>query len=384
MNPLLPQEVIDQVIDHLHDDPTALSSCSLTCRAWTPSSQLHIFHSVTLEPTLVQPLSHLLQTSPHIARYIISLKLSPATHHGAQGPYAYISLNIGIPAIVPRLSNVRKLELELLRSRFLEDTAFRALSEAFPHLRIIVARRCQIVGLDDWFTNLICTHPDVIKLEMLDCAFGQIDHFRRIDISPLLGVTAFPNISSLTWDSPSWIDTPGIQSLLSHHTLSRLEMLDISVTNLVMISDLANVISTAARSLKALTLRFNHLVVKCATVQALENVLQHCSALRVLSIDTVPHLFNSPHQRKWLEVILHALPASRLEEFYFRFITVGRLEYENRDWDAIFEILSLAKFDSLRKIQLAPRDRTDAPSEPEELRRKASRLGERVKFLPYG
>lgn len=45
----LPQELIDQIIDHLHDDPPALSSCSLVCNAWLPASRHHFFAKITLK-----------------------------------------------------------------------------------------------------------------------------------------------------------------------------------------------------------------------------------------------------------------------------------------------------------------------------------------------
>lgn len=38
-----PQEIIDNVIDHLHQDKSTLKSCSLVCRAWDPSSSWHLF-----------------------------------------------------------------------------------------------------------------------------------------------------------------------------------------------------------------------------------------------------------------------------------------------------------------------------------------------------
>lgn len=45
----LPQELIDQIIDHLHDDPPALSSCALVCNAWLPPSRHHFFAKITLK-----------------------------------------------------------------------------------------------------------------------------------------------------------------------------------------------------------------------------------------------------------------------------------------------------------------------------------------------
>lgn len=42
----IPQEIIDQFIDHLHDDEGALRTCGLVCRAWVPSSRYHLFDIV--------------------------------------------------------------------------------------------------------------------------------------------------------------------------------------------------------------------------------------------------------------------------------------------------------------------------------------------------
>ena len=48
--PRMPQEVVDQVIDHLHDDMKALRACSLVCRAWTPASSVHLFTTLFWPP----------------------------------------------------------------------------------------------------------------------------------------------------------------------------------------------------------------------------------------------------------------------------------------------------------------------------------------------
>ncbi|KAF8489848.1 hypothetical protein JB92DRAFT_3246767, partial [Gautieria morchelliformis] len=42
MKHILPGELIDQVIDHLHDDSPSLRACCITCRAWVPSARFHI------------------------------------------------------------------------------------------------------------------------------------------------------------------------------------------------------------------------------------------------------------------------------------------------------------------------------------------------------
>lgn len=37
-----PQELVDNIIDHAHDDKPTLASCTLVCRSWLPSSSYHL------------------------------------------------------------------------------------------------------------------------------------------------------------------------------------------------------------------------------------------------------------------------------------------------------------------------------------------------------
>lgn len=49
--PAFPQEIVDIIIDHLHDDPETLRKCSLVCQSWLPSTSLHIFpRTICLPP----------------------------------------------------------------------------------------------------------------------------------------------------------------------------------------------------------------------------------------------------------------------------------------------------------------------------------------------
>ena len=44
----VPQELIDTIIDHLHDDPPSLLACGLATKKWLPSSRYHLFSRVAL------------------------------------------------------------------------------------------------------------------------------------------------------------------------------------------------------------------------------------------------------------------------------------------------------------------------------------------------
>lgn len=45
---ILPQELIDSIIDRLHDDAASLQSCALVSSAWRPSTRFHLFGSVSI------------------------------------------------------------------------------------------------------------------------------------------------------------------------------------------------------------------------------------------------------------------------------------------------------------------------------------------------
>lgn len=72
-------ELIDMVIDHLHDDKNSLAACSLVSRTWRNSGQFHLLESVTLlGVTTERGLEAFLadvQSSPHIGHYARELRV---------------------------------------------------------------------------------------------------------------------------------------------------------------------------------------------------------------------------------------------------------------------------------------------------------------------
>ncbi|KAK0203827.1 hypothetical protein DFS33DRAFT_1384089 [Desarmillaria ectypa] len=87
---MLPQELVDLIIGHLHGDIPSLQSCALTSRAFLPSSQKGIFSCVhvsssppsSLRGHSFENLHTLLSTYPHIAPFITSFELS--FHHDSK------------------------------------------------------------------------------------------------------------------------------------------------------------------------------------------------------------------------------------------------------------------------------------------------------------
>ncbi|KAF9780909.1 hypothetical protein BJ322DRAFT_288496 [Thelephora terrestris] len=49
MLPFLPPEILDLIVDHLHNEPTALKACCVVSKSWIPRSRRHIFARVRLD-----------------------------------------------------------------------------------------------------------------------------------------------------------------------------------------------------------------------------------------------------------------------------------------------------------------------------------------------
>ena len=54
MSRSIPPEIIDLIVDHLHDRPTALRVCCLVSKSWVPRSRAHLFVHIKLTDGSVQ------------------------------------------------------------------------------------------------------------------------------------------------------------------------------------------------------------------------------------------------------------------------------------------------------------------------------------------
>lgn len=84
-------ELVDMVIDHLHDDKSALTSCSLVSRSWVYSSQFHLFENMHLPSVTtddgVEAFMRLVDSCPRIGYYVRTLRVDgePNKHGSASG-----------------------------------------------------------------------------------------------------------------------------------------------------------------------------------------------------------------------------------------------------------------------------------------------------------
>ena len=156
MGPLFPltmtplaQELVDTVIDHLHDDHKSLHACALTCQSWLPSAQHHIFRVVELETheQCIQFWS-LMKSNPRLGALvqIISIRergylwveedlplVAPYVSEARTMSVCDVTFTARVQAcICMHFTSVKRLELNL--SRFPAFSPAAVLLQSFPNL----------------------------------------------------------------------------------------------------------------------------------------------------------------------------------------------------------------------------------------------------------
>lgn len=118
-----PQDIINAIVDQLHDDTTTLKQCALTATAFGQTSQKHIFRTIQLvefvkAQSQCQRLHETLTESPHLGSFIRELyvKDSPSTADSANGfemvdATNWMARDAKLVALLSMLPNLRYLRL---------------------------------------------------------------------------------------------------------------------------------------------------------------------------------------------------------------------------------------------------------------------------------
>jgi len=99
--PRLPQELLDEIMDHLAGDSTSLRHCSTAARAFVPSCRRHLFSRVVFRP----------HNLPTWKATFPNPSTSPATYTREMRIHLVSDMPIQLPEYMPYFSNVRDLAL---------------------------------------------------------------------------------------------------------------------------------------------------------------------------------------------------------------------------------------------------------------------------------
>ena len=123
----LPQELVDHIIDHLHDDRPALSNCARVCRGWLPTSRHHFFAKISLKATSAhngpavpqercKQLYAVLIQSPEIIYNIRELEICEGSphhhhdHHPELSSTTWITTERTLTALFKMLTHLQRLD----------------------------------------------------------------------------------------------------------------------------------------------------------------------------------------------------------------------------------------------------------------------------------
>ncbi|KAF8530776.1 hypothetical protein JB92DRAFT_3105997 [Gautieria morchelliformis] len=206
---MLPGELIDQVIDHLHDDLPSLRACCLTCRAWVPSARFHIFYNIVLSAKRAHAFARvrrmrraagLLKPSPHISLLVRSLTIDGGPRGTFDRRLDYLDAHPNVlSALISNFSALQELRISSVTFNGFRDLA--ALIVAHPFLECLdltfvswksetAASRWENVFQEypDLRSRLRCIKLDYISLSMIDWMSSYYH------VLPAHTVTRSPNI----------------------------------------------------------------------------------------------------------------------------------------------------------------------------------------------
>ena len=158
----LPPEILDIVVDHLHDQPTTLGACCVVSRSWIPRSRIHIFARVKLNAYGPSTVRHWIAAFPdplnspaHYARTLTVIGLRLVTRTGEN-----------VTPWIRAFHNVVQLHVELQGWGGLDDRAslvpFHGLSPAIRLLRLKSSVTQPSVNFE-----LLCSFSLLEELEFL-------------------------------------------------------------------------------------------------------------------------------------------------------------------------------------------------------------------------
>jgi hypothetical protein len=256
---IIPPELIDAVLDFLHDDRVVLYACAVVCKAWLPSCRFHLFSCILLHTWNAQKFSTLLDSPLHtsaITPYVRSLYLLEGRGRDSTGPPW---LNKGVLRIAA-LTSVTKLQLEYLKWEELEDDSRTALASILPRLE-------ELHFLHSYFetfgqlVDLICICRSLRRL--------------RLEVNPMVDE---PAVELEKLPSPGSLQGLDLDSYHCDNTIRWLLMHEHSyanLTTLIMRSVYQEHVPSLARFLRALgrTLRFFNVGVRM--IAGVEGQLPH-------------------------------------------------------------------------------------------------------------
>ncbi|KAK0488614.1 hypothetical protein IW261DRAFT_1440535 [Armillaria novae-zelandiae] len=351
--PPLPQELIDNIIDHLHNDNISLLNCALVCRAWLSTSRLHLFAKIHLHvplPFIDAPLAsrkfsrllRLLYKHTELISYIHELQI----HFECGGPnpesgfFAADADDMLLPSLLTTFTHVRHFELSSNLGASWDSLPPRVLHaiDAVVRQPSITYVRLSSWVFDSWKTiaSLFRHSQNLRGLALRSTELGTVNEDQEQE---LRSGSSGPRLEFLTLD---YVDCPDLGSWLSNEHPIMMDLTNIREFRLAHSDD--NCVDRLLRTFGDSLERFH---LKPGRIGLQPMTLERCARLRSLRLTLDEH----PASLVWVTNVLTSIPVPGILEHVAIEVYIDPKKLMG--WRAIDNILTRpGAFDSLKEVAI--------------------------------
>ncbi|KAF9814338.1 hypothetical protein IEO21_05181 [Rhodonia placenta] len=200
------QELIDLVIDNLHDDPAALKACTLVSRVWTKRARHHLLKRIYIKTN--SSLQHL-SRSLRMPRRQMSLNNTCElhVHDNHKNPFAHIVPHF----LAPHTSKISTLCLhdvkwDGLESRF--HPSFFDYLPLFTSITCLAVSSCRFRSVCD-LKRLLAAFPNLNDVSLCDIGFHTVANSNAEDLPGYIVASGgYRRITTVYYNSLTLRDMP--------------------------------------------------------------------------------------------------------------------------------------------------------------------------------
>lgn len=351
MTVLLPPEILDFIIDHVHDDRAVLRSCSLTARALLPTSRHHLFHAVHLpDRHRCTAFAQLLESAPDVGYQVRTLSLVEGLQLEDSEDVPWVNANS--PSLAGRLPNLEFLKVvgvkDVMSAK--HPAARTCLLTRFSYLHSLLLSACVFESTSD-LRDLLSSLPALTHLTLHD-VWDPWD--MAAGVRPEEDRSRRPRLRSLHLDSAP---QPWILRWLLHEpaSLENLDSLKIMYLSGVEVIDLVGrVLDVAGESMNSLWIRLRGPLqereVADAVREHLARGLARSTRLEHLLLDTNLQYSTAPSFLACIPCIISYVVSPCLREIVLDLTALANDEVHRHHWHAIAQTLEQQRFKGLQAL----------------------------------
>ncbi|KAI8982881.1 hypothetical protein BD414DRAFT_463930 [Trametes punicea] len=349
----LPPELCDYTIDYLWDDVESLRACSLTCKAWLPSSRYHLFRNVRLRHADdVARFRTLLISAPGIAHCVRKLSFSAdydgATAEGSpQEDDAWVN---GAAELLPKLNRIDTLGLARVRWHALHQKTRSAFADVFRTVRQLFLFEVSFDASRD-VISFLSGFPALQELyfQAVSWKHDSPAPFDDPNTPHEFAEVGSMHLSYLFLD-PKSSPTLVTEWLLKHPEEQRLRTIQLCWRELENTKAVGDLLQVSGASLESLQVEFPAGISDNAVLQN-HLSLAHNTGLRSLHFGGLDvrasQAFLSHRLFPWVTVMLSQVGSRHLQEVSFSLEIASVQDLLALDWDRIDRDLSRVEFHGL-------------------------------------